>query len=105
VSPKVSPEIRLVEIAELFGVTKQRGPPDRRGEGLPQATGPGRPWASVEPVRGAGLGQAVAEREALAAAGARPRRRTCGLDARDSASSEAVNLWAECHDLVEDRPD
>jgi hypothetical protein len=43
-------------------------PPDRRGEGLPLSARRGRPRPGVEPVRGAGMGEAVARREAVAVA-------------------------------------
>jgi hypothetical protein len=43
-------------------------PPDRRGERLPRSACRGRPRSSLEPARGAGVGEALARREALALA-------------------------------------
>jgi hypothetical protein len=58
--------LRLVEIAQLLGVTKQRAHQIAEERGFPRPLAEGRPWTSLEPIRGAGVGEAMATREALA---------------------------------------
>jgi hypothetical protein len=58
--------LRLVEIAELLRVSKQRAYQIADEPGFPAPFADRRP--SVEPVRGAGMGEALADGEALAVA-------------------------------------
>lgn len=60
------PTVRLVEIAEPLGVIKQRAHQIRQRAWLPLPRRRGWPRSTVEPVRGAGVGEARAPRETLA---------------------------------------
>ena len=58
--------LRLLDIAELLGVTKQRAHQIAEEKGLPDPARRGCPRPSLEPVPGAGVGEGLARREALA---------------------------------------
>jgi hypothetical protein len=55
-----SKTVRLVEIAELLGVTKRRAHQIAEGEGFPIPLAEDAPRPSLEPERGAGVGEALA---------------------------------------------
>lgn len=63
--PKQS-TVRLVEVAEILGVTKQRVHQIAEEKGFPAPLCRGRPRPGLEPARGAGVCEAMARRETVA---------------------------------------
>jgi hypothetical protein len=73
--------VRLVEIAEILGVSHQRASKIVEMPGFPQPNRPGESEPAVGSARGHGVGEGLAAREALAVThsveGAHARMRQC----------------------------